>query len=109
MQARIFGGAVGLSIASAVLNNHLSANLSVVDSQALQADPATYISRLPDSAQHAIKKVFGEGYSIGFKIMTGFAAAQVLSLMLMYRKPQVSMAPPATKKQKQAAEVQVAA
>ncbi|KAF2103746.1 MFS general substrate transporter [Rhizodiscina lignyota] len=94
LQARIFGGALGLSIATTVLNNHLSSHFGAMGQQAqdrLQADAVSFIASLPPTAQHGVIEVFGEGYSIVFKIMAGFAVAQVFAVILMYRNPPVSM------------------
>jgi hypothetical protein len=102
LQARILGGALGLSIASTVLNNYLSSHLpsiSAASRDALDANPSAFIAALPPEARSEIINLFGEGYEIIFKIMTGFAAAQMLSVMLMFKNPQISMVvKPSTKK-----------
>ncbi|KAI9691981.1 MAG: hypothetical protein M1820_009633 [Bogoriella megaspora] len=92
-QTRIFASAVGLSIATTVLNNYLTSHLGgiVGSTDALLQDPTKLLASLPTDSRHRVLEVFGEGYSLDAKIMSGFAAAQLLSTALLWRNPQVSL------------------
>jgi hypothetical protein len=90
-QTRVFGGALGLSIASTVLNNYLSDHLTSGPVDTLLADPVTALKMLPEAAREQALETFAEGYGLNVKIMAGFSAAQILSVALMWRSPQVSL------------------
>lgn len=92
-QTRVFGGAIGLSIASSVLNNYLKTHLgdTAGSLDTLLADPTVTLAKLPQSDRDRVRMAFAEGYSVDAKIMAGFSAAQVLSLALLWRRPQIAL------------------
>ena len=88
-QFRALGGVVGLAIAANVLNNHVRAVLSVVLSPAqlgalLQTSAA--MGMLPEALQVVVRETFSDGYNLQMRVMIGFGAAQILSLILMWEK-----------------------
>ncbi|MCJ1467259.1 hypothetical protein MMC07_005883 [Pseudocyphellaria aurata] len=89
VQFRFLGGVIGLSIASSVMNgytkNHLSAILS---SEALAAllQSTEALTRFAPDVQDKVIKVFAQGYNLQYRIMIGFAGAQFLSVIMMWKK-----------------------
>lgn len=84
---RVFGGALGLAIASSVMNNHLTNTLtSVIGSDGLNQvlNSIQAIELFPPQDQLAILDAFGSGYNLQFKVMIGFSAAQILAVALLY-------------------------
>ncbi|KAL9116073.1 MAG: hypothetical protein Q9227_000442 [Pyrenula ochraceoflavens] len=90
-QTRVFGGALGLSIASSVLNNYLKNHLNGVVGSVndLLADPTATLARLSQSQKNKVLTTFADGYTLDVKIMVAFAAAQLLSIALLWKKPQI--------------------
>ncbi|KAI0017211.1 drug resistance transporter EmrB/QacA subfamily [Xylariomycetidae sp. FL0641] len=85
-QVRVLGGTIGLAISATVLNNHLDAKLPGVlgpEDMGQIADSVQYINTLPGSTRNAVNKVFAEGYSEQFRVMTYFSAAVWLSSLLL--------------------------
>ena len=94
LQFRIFGGALGLAIASNVLNNHLKSSLAGLVSaddlsKLLQSTAA--IRLLPTELQARVLAAFSDGYNLQMKIMAGFAGAQLLTVGTLWRKNQISV------------------
>ena len=86
LQMRVFGGALGLAIASSVMNNHLTTtitNASVLD-QVLSS--IENIRNLDPPTQESVIAAFGGGYKLQFQIMVGFGIAQVVAVALLYRR-----------------------
>jgi hypothetical protein len=92
-QTRVFGGALGLSIASSVLNNYLTSHLgnTVGSIDSFLADPMAVLEKLSADAREKVLTTFAKGYSIDAQIMVGFAAAQLLSIALLWKNPQVKL------------------
>jgi hypothetical protein len=92
-QTRVFGGAVGLSIATSVLNNYLSDHLTTLTGSVdlLLADPTDALRRLSLVDRQRALETFSDGYKLNFEIMAAFAAAQALSVIWMWKNPQVSL------------------
>ncbi|KAL9123684.1 MAG: hypothetical protein Q9217_006910 [Psora testacea] len=94
LQSRMFGGALGLAIASNVLNNHLRSSLaSIISAEKLDAllQSTASIQLLPPETQRQVLAAFSDGYNLQMKIMTGFAGAQLLTVGLLWRKNQISV------------------
>ena len=91
-QFRLMGGAIGAAIATSVLNSFVKSELSSVLSQeqlAAVLDSTGAIGGLPSPVVGTVRSVFGQGYNLQMKILAGFAAAQVPSALLMWRKEQI--------------------
>lgn len=94
IQFRMFGGALGLAIASNVLNNHFRSSLvGVVTTDQLSAllQSTATIRQLPPGIQAQVIAVLSDGYNMQMKIMAGFAGAQLLTVGALWRKKQISV------------------
>lgn len=94
LQFRIFGGALGLAIASNVLNNHLKSALAgVVSAEELSnlLQSTAAIRLLPADVQAQVLTAFSGGYNLQMKIMAGFSGAQLLTVGALWRKKQISV------------------
>ena len=94
LQSRMFGGALGLAVASNVLNNHLRSSLTgIISAETLDAllQSTASIQLLPPEMQRQVLAAFSDGYNLQMKIMTGFAGAQLLTVGLLWRKNQISV------------------
>lgn len=88
-QFRIMGGAIGLAIATNVLDSSIKRHLlTVVSSQQLDGilQSPQSISTLDRGLQSTVRMIFGNGYNVQMKIMIGFGAAQVLASLLIWGK-----------------------
>lgn len=89
IQFRFLGGAIGLAIVSSVLNSMLKSNLrEALSSSELETllQTTEIISTFPPNIQEIVRGVFARSYNVQFKIMVGFAAAQVPAAALFLRK-----------------------
>lgn len=94
LQFRIFGGALGLAIASNVLNSHVKSSLEgVVSAEALSEllKSTATIRLMPAEMQAQILTAFSDGYNLQMKIMAGLAGAQLLTVGALWRKNQISL------------------
>ena len=90
----MLGGAIGLAIASSVMNSQLTSSLgSLIGaerlSQVLESLKAT--EDFPPQVQRQVLEALASGYNLQMKIMTGFAGFQVLAVGLLWRKKQISV------------------
>ena len=88
LQFRVFGGALGLALASAVMNSYLTSHLSQsIGSENLSAvlQSTKAIEAFPLDMQRLVLEKFAEGYDLQMKILTGFAGLQVLCVGLLWR------------------------
>ena len=89
IQFRFLGGAIGLSIASSVLNGKLKSELRGVllssELTALLQTTEVIKSLSPEKAQR-VRQTFVDSYNVQFKIMLGFAAAQVVATAMLLRR-----------------------
>lgn len=94
IQFRMFGGALGLAVASNVLNNHFRSSLVKVVTadqlSTLMRSTAT-IRLFSPEIQAQIIQVLSDGYNMQMKIMAGFAGAQLLTVGTLWRKKQISV------------------
>ncbi|KAL9617924.1 MAG: hypothetical protein Q9160_007290 [Pyrenula sp. 1 TL-2023] len=92
-QTRVFGGAIGLSIASSVLNSYLKSHLgnTVGSLNSLLANPTTTLASLSQAERDKVLTAFAAGYSVDAKIMAGFYAGQILSIALLWKRPQIAL------------------
>ncbi|BCS18428.1 uncharacterized protein APUU_11256S [Aspergillus puulaauensis] len=94
LQLRMLGGALGVAIATSILNAHLKSRLGdVLDGEQLDMvlDSAQSVGLLPGELQVQVRRVFGEAYNIQMKAIGGFSAAQVLPVVLMWKRKQVRL------------------
>lgn len=90
----MFGGALGLAIASNVLNNHLRSSLAgVIPANQLGEllKSTALVNQLPDEVRKQVLAAFSGGYVSQMKIMAGFAGAQLLTVATLWRKKQLSV------------------
>ena len=88
LQFRVFGGALGLALASAVMNSYLASHLShSIGSEYLAAvlESTEAIKSFPIDMQQLVLERFAEGYNVQMKILAGFAGLQVLCVGLLWR------------------------
>lgn len=88
LQFRVFGGALGLALASAIMNSHLTSHLSLAFgpeylAAVLQSTGA--IKGFPVDVQRLVLETFAEGYNLQMKMLAGFAGLQVLCVGLLWR------------------------
>ncbi len=88
LQFRVFGGALGLALASAVMNSYLTSHLShSIGSEYLAAllQSTETIKDFPVDVQRLVLERFAEGYNLQMQILAGFAGLQVLCVGLLWR------------------------
>ncbi|KAF6221940.1 hypothetical protein HO133_001908 [Letharia lupina] len=88
LQFRVFGGALGLALASAVMNSYLTSHLShSIGSEHLAAvlQSTEAIKSFPLDMQRLVLEKFAEGYDLQMKILAAFAGLQVLCVGLLWR------------------------
>ncbi|KAL9133605.1 MAG: hypothetical protein Q9175_005217 [Cornicularia normoerica] len=86
-QFRMMGGAIGLAIATSVFNGYLRSHLSATVSPQQMANTlplAAEISKLDQDVQLTAREIFGQGYDLHMKILSGFGAAQIPASLLMW-------------------------
>jgi len=90
-QLRVLGGAIGVSAATNLLNNHIEGSLSSVLSPTqlkLITKSTRFVAFLDPAVQDKVKLIFAEGYNLGTATILAFTVAQFLSILLMWeRKP----------------------
>ncbi|KAJ5175069.1 uncharacterized protein N7482_000946 [Penicillium canariense] len=95
VQLRFLGGAIGLAIASNILNGRLSNHLQGVLSPHqlhLFLENAKSITFLSPHLQDEVNAVFADGYATQLRAMIGFAAAQLPATLLLIKfgRPQLA-------------------
>ncbi|KAK1142913.1 hypothetical protein N8T08_007154 [Aspergillus melleus] len=96
-QGRQVGGALGVAIATTILNTHLTKSLaSFLPAQQVKTikDTAQAIDSLPESKQIDVRSTFAEAYNMQMKMVGGFALAQILVVALIWKKPQIRIVKP---------------
>lgn len=86
IQFRTMGGAIGLAIATSVLNSYVRSHLA----QMLPADQISLLFRttdafaaLPPELEDSVRAIFAHGYNLQIYVILGFAAAQLPVSLLM--------------------------
>jgi hypothetical protein len=88
-QFRVLGGTVGVAIATNLLYNHVKNSLSSIlrsDQLGVVLQSTQMIETLEPALQKHVRMVFAAGYNKGVGAMLGFAAAEFLSILLMWEK-----------------------
>lgn len=86
------GGAIGLAIATSVLNNHVSSGLlGILNAEQIKSllDSPSVITNLPPNIRDTVQGIFAQGYNIQFKILAGIASAQIPASLIMWQKEQI--------------------
>ncbi|MCJ1333216.1 hypothetical protein MMC10_009910 [Thelotrema lepadinum] len=89
-QLRILGGAIGVAIATNLLNASIRSSLaSVLSSDTISnvLENMSLVSSLSQEDRKQIQSAFLKGYQKQFAMMLGFCAAEVLALALMWEVP----------------------
>ncbi|CBF75171.1 hypothetical protein AN3884.2 [Aspergillus nidulans FGSC A4] len=90
LQFRVLGGAVGLSVATNLLNNavqdRLQGQIGPDVLHRIMEDISSMVS-LPDSTQMSIRDAFADGYQRQLLMVLGFCAAEILALGMMWERP----------------------
>lgn len=89
-QSRLLGGAIGVSVATNLLNDTIQSSLSnALPADTVQAlfENVSSLSSLSLDNQALVQSSFLSGYQKQFAMMLGFAAAEVLALALMWEWP----------------------
>lgn len=88
IQFRFLGGAISLAIASNILNGNLAHRLQgILSSHELHIflENVKSIEYLSPDLQEEVKNIFASSYSAQLKVMIGFAAAQLLAILLLVK------------------------
>lgn len=88
LQFRVFGGALGLALASAVMNSYLTSHLThSIGAENLSAvlQSTDAIKAFPLDMQRLVLEKFAEGYNLQMKILAGIAGVQVLCVGLLWQ------------------------
>ncbi|KAJ5717461.1 hypothetical protein N7488_003107 [Penicillium malachiteum] len=88
VQLRFLGGAIGLAIASNILNGHLSQHLKGVLTPHeihIFLENVTKINYLSPDLQEDVRAVFAQSYCTQLRVMIGFAAAQLPAVLLLLK------------------------
>ncbi|KAL8724486.1 MAG: hypothetical protein Q9166_007920 [cf. Caloplaca sp. 2 TL-2023] len=91
-QFRVMGGAIGLAIVTSVLNSYVGSGLLAMltpEQVKILLQTTSAITSLPVDVQDGVQQVFAKGYNIQFKILACFAAAQIPSSLIMWKKKQI--------------------
>ena len=94
MQFRSLGGALAISLVTAVMNqsvrNTLLPLLGAHDMEMIFLSPEA-LNTLQEPARIIAREVFWKGFNMQLRILLGFAVAQVPVTMLMWKKEQVTI------------------
>lgn len=92
LQLRMLGGALGIAIATTILNSHLKSQLpSVLQPEQVSAvlDSVQMVATFPPDVQIQVLEFYAEGYNRQMKAAGAFSVAQLLSAGLLWKKDQV--------------------
>lgn len=83
---------MGLSIVTAAYKGYVTSRLDAVlteEQRQLILDSASFIQTLSPEVQERVREIFSGGYNLQFRILIGFAAAQIPSSLLMWQRKQI--------------------
>ncbi|EPS30513.1 hypothetical protein POX_b02482 [Penicillium oxalicum] len=89
VQFRFLGGAIGLAIASNILNGHLSSHLQGVfkpHDLHILLENVDMIKALGPALQKEVRDVIAASYMTQLRVMIGFAAAQLPAVLFLLRR-----------------------
>jgi hypothetical protein len=94
-QLRILGGAIGVSIATNLLNNTVKDRLEAIFPSSVIGkilEDVSSMRTLSPSDQSLVQAAFADGYQQQLAMILGFCAAEVIALALMWEKPLLRLA-----------------
>jgi hypothetical protein len=94
LQFRVFGGVLGLAVASAVWNNCTAKQLQHLlpqDQLSLVLKSNEAISLLPELVRKRIVEILINSYDQRMKALIGFTAAQFIAVGMLWKTPQISL------------------
>lgn len=94
LQFRVFGGALGLAVASTVGNNYITTQLQHLlppDQLSLVLKSTGATSLLPEPVRHRVIEILVHSYNQRMRVLIGFTAAQLIALAMLWRRPQISL------------------
>ncbi|KAF7872250.1 hypothetical protein EAF04_003174 [Stromatinia cepivora] len=92
VQFRQLGSAIGLSIAQSLMNSQLTSKLSSIltkEQLTTLLETTTAVARFPPDLRTRVIDVFAGAYGLQFKVVTAFAAAEVLTALLILKRKQI--------------------
>ena len=88
-QVRIMGGAIVLSIATSVFNSYTRPRLqSLLGTPDLEPNHSSSYDAVPDEA---VRSIFAQGYNLQMVILAAFSGAQVLAVLLMWKRKHIKI------------------
>ncbi|KAG9238583.1 MFS multidrug transporter-like protein [Amylocarpus encephaloides] len=94
VQSRQLGSAIGLSMAQSLMNSQLKSKLtSLLTSQELARllQTTTAVKTFSPELRARVIEVFSDAYGLQIKVITGFAAAELLAVMLIMKRRQIKV------------------
>ncbi|KAI9647503.1 hypothetical protein NHQ30_003888 [Ciborinia camelliae] len=91
VQFRQLGSAIGLSVAQSLMNSQLTSKLSsILTREQLVAllETTTSVNRFPSELRIRVIDVFSGAYGLQIKVVTAFAAAEILAALLILKREQ---------------------
>ena len=88
-QFRLLGGTVGLASATCVMNRYLRPRLLDLlspENAGRLIQSTAFMGSYSESTQLKVREAFGNGYNLQMTVLIGFAVAQVLATLMMWRK-----------------------
>jgi hypothetical protein len=89
-QLRILGGAIGVSIATNLLNNTVKSRLdAILSSDVIRKilENVSLVRLLSPPEQSLVQAAFADGYQWQLLMILWFCAAEIVALALMWKKP----------------------
>ena len=89
IQFRFLGGLVGLSIASTIMNDYLTAHLKDNLASHIFADilhAPELLEKAPPEVKEHIVKVFAQGYRLQYKLLIGFVTLQFPAAAMIFTR-----------------------
>lgn len=94
LQFRVLGGALGLAYGSAIMNNYLPSHLAKIlgpERLASILQSTQNIQSLPPPLKEVTVAAFAHSYNFQMKVNAGFSALQVLAVLILWKKKQISV------------------